>query len=76
MENSNLEPVTPKGKGEYYYDANFAYRMQWLAVKIACKGIYDMAYTGDFRAKNPTDYYKTRYCLLLIPVMSFAGNYF
>ena len=57
----NLEPVTPKGKGEYYYDANFAYRMQWLAVKIACKGIYDMAYTGDFRAMNPKDFYKTSF---------------
>jgi len=57
----NLKPVTPKGKGEYYYDANFAYRMQWLAVKVACKGVYDMAYTGDFRANNPTDYYKTSF---------------
>lgn len=57
----NLNPVTPSGNGAYYYDEALAYQLQWLAVKIACKGVYDMAYTGDFRAKNPTDYYKTSF---------------
>lgn len=57
--NKNLAPVIPSGNGIYYYDENLSYRLQWLAVIIACKGMYDMAYTGDFRAKNPTDYYKT-----------------
>ena len=57
----NLNPVTPSGNGAYYYDEALAYQLQWLAVKIACKGIYDMAYTGDFSAKNPTDYYKTSF---------------
>ena len=57
----NLNPVSPTGSGAYYYDADVAYQLQWLAVKIACKGVYDMAYTGDFRARNPTDYYKTSF---------------
>ena len=57
----NLTPTSAKGTGAYYYDENLAYQLQWLAVKIACKGVYDMAYTGDFRAKNPTDYYKTSF---------------
>ena len=57
----NLVPVASKGNDAYYYDTNLANKLQWLAVKIACKGVYDMAYTGDFRAKNPTDYYKTSF---------------
>ncbi len=57
----NLAPVTPNGNGAYYYDENLAYHLQWLAVKIACKGVYDMAYTGNFRQKNPVDYYKTSF---------------
>ena len=57
----NLAPVAPSGNGSYYYDETLAYQLQWLAVKIACKGVYDMAYTGDFRARNPTDYYKTSF---------------
>ena len=57
----NLSPVSPSGNGAYYYDEDLAYQLQWLAVKIACKGVYDMAYTGDFRAKNPTDHYKTSF---------------
>ncbi|MBR0495651.1 MAG: hypothetical protein IJJ71_05725 [Treponema sp.] len=57
----NLTPTSAKGTSAYYYDENLAYQLQWLAVKIACKGMYDMAYTGDFRAKNPTDYYKTSF---------------
>ncbi len=57
----NLVPVAPKGNDTYYYDTNLAYKLQWLAVKIACKGVYDMAYTGNFRARNPTDYYKTSF---------------
>lgn len=57
----NLNPVSPTGNGAYYYDEDLAYQLQWLAVKIACKGVYDMAYTGNFRAKNPTDYYKTSF---------------
>ncbi len=57
----NLAPSTPTGDSVYYYDANLAYQLQWLAVKIACKGVYDMAYTGDFSAKNPHDYYKTSF---------------
>ena len=57
----DLKPVASSGNGEYYYDETLAYQLQWLAVKIACKGMYDMAYTGDFRAKNPTDYYKTSF---------------
>lgn len=57
----NLNPLSPTGTGAYYYDENLAYQLQWLAVKIACKGVYDMAYTGNFRAKNPTDYYKTSF---------------
>ena len=55
----DLTPVAPTGNAEYYYDEDLTAQIQWLAVKIACKGIYDMAYTGDFSAKNPTDYYKT-----------------
>ena len=57
----DLKPVAPSGNGAYYYDETLAYQLQWLAVKIACKGMYDMAYTGDFRAKNPIDYYKTSF---------------
>ena len=57
----DLKPVASSGNGAYYYDETLAYQLQWLAVKIACKGMYDMAYTGDFRAKNPTDYYKTSF---------------
>ena len=57
----DLNPVSPTGSGAYYYDEDLTYQLQWLAVKIACKGVYDMAYTGDFRAKNPTDYYKTSF---------------
>lgn len=57
----SFNPVATKEKGTYYYDANLANDLQWLAVKIACKGVYDMAYTGDFKAKNPTDYYKTSF---------------
>lgn len=57
----NLIPVANAENGAYYYDVNLANQLQWLAVKIACKGVYDMAYTGDFRAKNPIDYYKTSF---------------
>lgn len=57
----DLTPVAPAGNAEYYYDEDLTAQIQWLAVKIACKGIYDMAYTGDFSAKNPTDYYKTSF---------------
>lgn len=57
----NLVPLARKGNDTYYYDTNLANKLQWLAVKIACKGVYDMAYTGDFRARNPTDYYKTSF---------------
>ncbi|MBR5932393.1 MAG: hypothetical protein IK002_00245 [Treponema sp.] len=57
----NLVPVSTTEKSLYYYDKNLAYQLQWLAVKIACKGVYDMAYTGDFRASNPVDYYKTSF---------------
>ena len=57
----NLAPVASKGNETYYYDTNLANKLQWLAVKIACKGVYDMAYTGNFRARNPTDYYKTSF---------------
>lgn len=59
--NRNINPVMPDGKGAYYYDETLAYQLQWLAVKIACKGVYDMAYAGDFRAENPVDYYKTSF---------------
>ncbi|MCR5125654.1 MAG: hypothetical protein K6B43_10760 [Treponema sp.] len=59
--NRNLTPESPSGNGAYYYDVNLAYQLQWLAVNIACRGVYDMAYTGDFRAKNPTDHYQTRH---------------
>ena len=55
----NLVPVAPTGNAAYYYDANLADQLQWLAVTVACKGEYDMAYTGEFRQKNPTDYYTT-----------------
>ena len=34
-----------------YYDSILANQLQWLSVKIACIGKYDMAYTGDFKAK-------------------------
>ena len=57
----NLAPSIPTGNSAYYYDENLAYRLQWLAVKIACKGVYDMAYTGNFKATNPHDYYKTSF---------------
>lgn len=57
----NLVPVISTSKGEYYYSEEMATKLQWLAVKIACKGIYDMAYTGNFYAKNPNDYYKTSF---------------
>ena len=57
----DLYPATPTGNSPYYYDENLAYKLQWLAVKVACKGTYDMAYTGDFSAKNPIDYYKTSF---------------
>lgn len=57
----SLNPVSPSEKSPYYYDANLANQLQWLAVKIACKGRYDMAYTGNFRAKNPHDYYTTSF---------------
>lgn len=57
----DLTPGKPSGNGAYYYDANLANSLQWLAVKIACKGVYDMAYTGDFSARNPEDCYKTSF---------------
>ena len=59
--NRNLVPVVSSGNGAYYYDNDLANELQWLAVTTACKGIYDMAYTGDFRQKNPTDYYQTKH---------------
>ena len=57
----DLQPSAPKSNSPYYYDGNLAYTLQWLAVKIACKGTYDMAYTGDFSAENPVDWYKTSF---------------
>ena len=59
--NYDLVPVAPSGNGAYYYDNTLANQLQWLAVLTACKGTYDMAYTGDFSQKNPTDYYQTRF---------------
>lgn len=56
---NNLKPVKPSGTGTYYYDSAMTTNLQWLAVKIACKGIYDFAYTGDFSLSNPHDYYTT-----------------
>lgn len=57
----NLTPDISSGSSAYYYDKTLAYNLQWLAVEVACKGKYDMAYTGDFYTKNPTDYYTTSY---------------
>ena len=57
----NLVPVISSGNGAYYYDNDLANELQWLAVTTACKGIYDMAYTGNFSQKNPTDYYQTKH---------------
>ncbi len=57
----DLKPVTSTGESAYYYDADFAEQLQWLAVVVACKGTYDMAYTGDFSTPNPTDYYTTSF---------------
>ncbi|MDE6704405.1 MAG: hypothetical protein K2J81_00675 [Treponemataceae bacterium] len=54
-----IVPTKATGNGTYYYDKNIAYELQWLAVKIACKGRYDMAYTGDFFTKDPFDHYTT-----------------
>lgn len=59
--NYSLQPKEPVYNSKYYYDEILAYKLQWLAVKIACKGVYDKAYTGDFSANNPMDYYKTSY---------------
>ncbi len=59
--NYDLVPVAPSGNGAYYYDNTLANQLQWLAVTTACKGIYDMAYTGNFSQKNPTDYYQTKH---------------
>jgi len=59
--NHNFQPVASKSASPYYYDVNMAYNLQWLAVLIACKGTYDMAYTGDFSAENPIDWYKTSF---------------
>lgn len=58
--NRNLFPDNYKGDSVYYYDAQLAYQLQWLAVEIACKGKYDMAYTGEFYTSNPHDYYDTK----------------
>ena len=52
-------PTKTTDSGAYYYNASLAYQLQWLAVETACVGKYDMAYTGDFRTKNPTDNYTT-----------------
>ena len=57
----NLSPLIPGNNSKYYYDEILAYQLQWLSVRVACKGTYDMAYTGDFSAKNPYDYYKTSF---------------
>ncbi len=57
----SLLPNVPNNNSKYYYDEIFAYQLQWLAVQVACKGTYDMAYTGDFSSSNPEDYYKTSY---------------
>lgn len=61
---SDLELVPVEYSGNenvYYYDSTLAYKLQWLAVNVACKGVYDMAYTGNFYAKNPKDNYKTSF---------------
>ncbi len=55
----NLTPVLPINNSSYYYDETLAYQLQWLAVKVACKGVYDTAYTGDFSTSNPADWYTT-----------------
>lgn len=57
----DLEPVAATGNSPYYYDADLANQLQWLAVVVACKGEYDMAYTGDFSATNPVDNYTTSF---------------
>lgn len=57
----NLTPGLPTVTSVYYYDEVLAYQLQWLAVKVACKGVYDMAYTGNFAATNPADYYNTSF---------------
>ena len=57
----NLFPIITDTSSAYYYDSILANQLQWLSVKIACIGKYDMAYTGDFKAKNPLDNYTTSY---------------
>lgn len=59
--NRNFAPDIHNGSSAYYYDKTLAYNLQWIAVVVACKGKYDMAYTGDFYTRNPTDYYNTSY---------------
>lgn len=57
-----LNPVNSTGNsGSYYYNSDLAAKLEWLAVKIACIGKYDMSYTGDFYTKNPKDYYTTSF---------------
>lgn len=55
----DFAPIISSGDGAYYYDKKLADSLQWLAVKIACKGVYEMAYTGNSNMKNPKDYYNT-----------------
>lgn len=55
----NIMPGETPSSVPYYAQGNIASQLQWLAVKIACIGKYDMAYTGNFSAQNPRDYYTT-----------------
>ncbi len=43
----------------YYVDGDLLYSLQWLAVKTACIGKYDLDYAGDFYMPNPEDCYTT-----------------
>ena len=55
-------PTKTTDTGAYYYNANLAYQLQWLAVRIACIGTYNYIYTGDFSAKNPVKgYYEVNF---------------
>lgn len=56
-----FEPSIPTTSTSYYYDEILAYQLQWLAVKVACKGTYDMAYCGDFESPNPKNFYSTKF---------------
>lgn len=54
-----IVPTKATDTGAYYYNKDLAYQLQFLAVETACVGTYDMAYTDNFRAKNPVDNYTT-----------------